>query len=285
MRKALTKAGVALAACALTVGMCACGSESTSSATGTGTGDNSSVLITSQQKAGEQTFETVTFGAYQGQTIEWYVLDEQDGKKLLISKEILDSLPYDDAYVGYEWGSTNIRPASGATWETSSLRAWLNDTFLSAAFSSTEAAAIAATDTSDALRAGTPTAAGALDEASHTTGSVSDKVFLLSLAEVKAYFDNDAARMATATDYAKAQGVFVNDSGYMDGYSPWWTRSVGYYAGYAAVVVESGYVHGDGFRMDGDFHDGFEHGTDFTSDRGGSFGVRPCIWVDASALA
>ena len=54
--------------------------------------------------------------------IEWIVLDTQDGKALLLSKYGLDAVPYND---------DNNR---AVTRETCTLRTWLNDTFLNAAF-------------------------------------------------------------------------------------------------------------------------------------------------------
>ena len=292
MRKALMTAGIALTACALAVGMCACGS--TAPATGTGTGDNSSLTIFGTNQAGDQSFETVTFGTYEqdgnaangAEPIEWYVLDEKDGKVLLISKYILDAVAYDDSFAGYPWYGIDHRPVSDTTWETSSLRAWLNGTFLTAAFSADEQGKIVAYTAEDSKNFGTITGEGAPEAAVHVV-SATDKVFLLSVAEARSLFINDAARVAEATAYAKAQGVYVNSDRASDqaavGMSPWWTRTVGYYAGYAAVVMPDGYVHGDGYRMDGESHDGFVHG-EYTSDLGGNYGVRPCIWVDAAAV-
>lgn len=292
--RAITKAGVILAACALAAGMCACGSSS--AASGTGTGDNSSLLITSLQKAGEQEFTTVTFGTYEqdgntangAEPIEWYVLDEKDGKTLLISKYILDAQPYDKWGADYTWYLTNPRPVSDHTWKTCSLRVWLNGTFLQTAFTSDEQAKIKSYTSSDTKNFGTTVADDSPDKTAHVETDVTDKVFLLSVWEAKTLFDNDAARIAEATAYAKAQGVYVNTESAAKeesvGMSPWWTRTVGYYAGYAAVVVENGYVHGDGFRQDGNYHDSFTHGTDLDSPLGYNFGVRPCIWVDSSAL-
>ena len=97
MRKT-TKIGVVLATCALAVGLVGCGNAS-SAGSSTGTGDNGSVTILAHNQAGEQTFTTVTFGTYEqdgnasngAEPIEWYVLDEKDGKKLLVSKYILDA--------------------------------------------------------------------------------------------------------------------------------------------------------------------------------------------------
>ena len=293
--RTMTKVGVILAACALAIGMCACGSKG-SSAAGTGTGDNSSLLITSLQQAGTQEFKTVTFGTYEqdgntangAEPIEWYVLDEQDGKTLLISKFILDAQPYDTWGVDYPWYLTNPRPVSDHTWATSSVRAWLNGAFLQKAFSADEQGKIKPYTSSDTKNFGTTTAADSPSKEAHVEKDITDKVFLLSAWEAKSLFINDDARMAQATAYAKAQGVYVNADTASDqttvGFSPWWTRTVGYYAGYAAVVVEDGYVHGDGFRQDGNYHDSFMHGSSYESPLGGQFGIRPCIWVDSSAL-
>lgn len=295
MQHVTAKLGVVLAAGVLALGLVGCGGSATSGASGTGTGDNTSIH-TDLQKAETQEFETVTFGTYEqdsnaangAEPIEWYVLDEQDGKKLLISKYVLDALPYDTWGEGYTWYLTNPRPVSDTTWMTSSLRVWLNGTFLQTAFTADEQAKIQSYTSSDSVNFGTSTAETSPNAAMHVETDVTDKVFLLSNWEARSLFWNDAARMALPTAYALAQGVYVNtDSAALQetvGYSPWWTRTVGYYAGYAAVVLESGEVHGDGYRQDGNYQDGFEHGTDLVSELGGNFGVRPAIWVDASAL-
>lgn len=55
---------------------------------------------------------------------------------------------------------------------------------------------------------------------------------------------------------------------------------------YASVVTDDGYVHGDGYRMAGELHDGFDdHGSELKSTLGGNVGVRPAIWVETSALS
>ena len=52
------------------------------------------------------------------------------------------------------------------------------------------------------------------------------------------------------------------------------------------MVTDDGYVHGDGYRMAGELHDGFDdHGSELKSTLGGNVGVRPAIWVETSALS
>ena len=60
-----------------------------------------------------------------------------------------------------------------------------------------------------------------------------------------------------------------------------------------AVVLATGGVSypatgstGDGYRMAGELHDGFDdHGSELKSTLGGNVGVRPAIWVETSALS
>ena len=73
--------------------------------------------------------QAVKFGNYQGEAIEWEVLDYEDGANLLISKKILDVQPFN-----YVEGNETV----DAVWEDCSLRAWLNKDFYSAAFSTEE---------------------------------------------------------------------------------------------------------------------------------------------------
>lgn len=75
--------------------------------------------------------DTITFGRYpqdfEGtiEPIEWIVLDKQDDKVLIISKFGLDAKPYNDVW-------------TDVTWETCSLRSWLNKDFIKKAFSTEE---------------------------------------------------------------------------------------------------------------------------------------------------
>ncbi len=65
--------------------------------------------------------------------IEWLVLDIEGDKALLLSKYGLDAKPYNATY-------------ADVTWETCTLRAWLNDDFLKTAFTEDEQKAIFTTD-------------------------------------------------------------------------------------------------------------------------------------------
>lgn len=296
MRKAPMRLCAAFATCAFAASLVGCASGGAASSA-----DNSLLNETSAELGTEQVLNTVSFGAYEqdgnssngAETIEWYVLDEQDGKSLLISKQVLDAVAYSDIDAGYAWSETSPRPTTDVEWADSSLRAWLNGEFFSAAFSADEQAAIASVTLSDTKNNATHTAATAADAGVHETTSSDDSVFVLSVAEAKSYFDNNAARVAYPTEYAIAQGAYVgvssDEHGQINedasGAAIWWLRTNGYYSGYHAVVTDDGYVHGDGYRSNGEMHDGFEdHGTQ-ASELGGNMGVRPCIWVDTTALS
>ena len=138
----------------------------------------------------------VTFGAYEQdndlengkEPIEWIVLDVQDGKSLLISRYALDYMIYNpDGRV--------------ATWETCSLRKWLNSTFVEDAFSSEEQEMI-------------PTVTVITDKnPDHDTNpgrDAQDRVFLLSIQEAEKYFASEEERKCKPSPYAEMLGASVN---------------------------------------------------------------------------
>ena len=236
----------------------------------------------------------VTFGTYEGEALTWYVLAQEDGKALLVTKNVIAAMPYSDIDLeqGPLWSTNSPRPTYDVNWADSTVRAWLNGEFLGAAFNGDEAAAIQTT-TLTAAKNNSPRLAADFDSAAYTLApETEDQVFLLSNAEARKYFADNAARVAFPTAAALAQGVYTGvatdangaEDPALSGASPWWTRTNGYYAGYESVVTDDGYIHGAGYRINGETHDGYEdHGTE-ASPYGNNFGVRPAIWVDAAIL-
>lgn len=187
----------------------------------------------------------VTFGCYEqdndsdngAEPIEWLVLAVEGNKALLVSHDGLDAKPYHTDY-------------TDVTWETCSLRAWLNSDFINAAFSAEEQAAILTTsiDNSDSQGFDFTTV---YDYAEKVTGgsNTEDQIFLLSYAEVNQYFEvtykndrNSGARVAP-TRYAKQNGAATNtkkktSDGAKAGW--WWLRSPGTVQCYAARVGDDG---------------------------------------------
>lgn len=160
--------------------------------------------------------EYLTFGTYEQdnntsngkEDIEWLVLEVKEGKALIISKDALDCQRYNE-------------DREDVTWETCTLRKWLNNNFIYAAFSAVEEAMI-------------PTVSVSADENSGTNpgNATQDQVFLLSVPEVNKYFSSDSARLCEPTDYAVANGASEGDSGLCW----WWLRSPGYSQDSAAGV-------------------------------------------------
>ena len=150
--------------------------------------------------------DIVCFGAYEQdnntfngkEDIEWFILAKEDNKVLIISDKALDRKPYNTS-------KTNI------TWESCSLRKWLNDTFLNAAFSAEEQAIIQSTKVSNAT---------------------TDKVFLLSSEEVLNYFSSAEARRCQATAYAK--GTYTTCT--------WWLRSPDVKSNSTACILNTGSI-------------------------------------------
>ncbi len=156
------------------------------------------------------------------EAIEWIVLETEDGKALLLSRYILDARPYHEDY-------TDI------TWEGCSLRAWLNGTFFSTAFSAEEQAAIPET--------GTDNSAAQQCRSYRTDGGrdTRDRIFLLSYAEAERFFENDRARKCAVTDYALARGAYTSYSAEDKRETGlWWLRSPGNFQYRVSVVYTRG---------------------------------------------
>ena len=203
--------------------------------------------------AAAQVGDIVSFGTYEqdgnaengAEAIEWYVLDVVDGKALLLSRYGLDCQKYNDEMVD-------------TTWETSSLRAWLNSDFVEAAFSSSDLTCIADTQLDNT--------SAASDESGRDGGNnTTDKLFCLSSTEQAKYlsiYQSDpgyAYRICTLTAYAASQGAYQDDNGAC----AWWLRSPGYNAQHAVYMANYG--------------DRENSGAVVTQS---NFAVRPALWVN-----
>ena len=72
--------------------------------------------------------DIITFGSYENEKIDWYVLEKTEDRVFVISQYFVDVQCYDE------------EPIRGrqAYWDGCSLRTWLNDTFLNEAFTEAE---------------------------------------------------------------------------------------------------------------------------------------------------
>ena len=188
-------------------------------------------------------------GTYQTEPIEWRILSISGNTALLLSDKILDYSTYHSSWI-------NI------TWEKSKIRTWLNNTFYNKAFNEDEKQYILL---SDIANEDNPTYN--IDAGNDTT----DKIFLLSLQEsingsygFLSRYDEHSSRVASATDYAVNNGVYVRGS---NNVADWWLRTPGSDASRACVATDRGYTHpgGAGVAYQGD-------------------GVRPAMRIDLDAI-
>jgi len=142
--------------------------------------------------------ETMQFGGR-----EWMVLEERDGKALLLLKDILEMRPYNEAL-------------ADTSWEACTLRLYLNGNFYES-FGGADRARIAETAVINSESADYGTAGG---------GGTTDHIFLLSPAEAKLYFPDDGARVARENGSVRY----------------WWLRSPGLEPILAATVGSDGAI-------------------------------------------
>ena len=225
----------------------------------------------------------IVFGAYEQdgdesngpEPIEWEVLEENGNGTFLVSRYVLDVQPYNTE-------ETDV------TWESCTLRSWLNDEFLNKAFTEREQEHIRITEVMnpDNPYYGTPGG-----------NSTRDRIFLLSADEAISHYSfnswNDEYQYGYSqeliippTAYADQQGAFslVIDEEYYNGrdggwglasenYSRdcigregfwWWLRSPGKISSFACPVYS-----------DGDF--GWYGRSNVVNGRGG---LRPALYIE-----
>lgn len=176
-----------------------------------------------------------------GEPIVWDVLAEEGNRKLLLSRKAVAKRPYHDA----------DEPVS---WETCSLRAWLNGDFYRAAFNDYEKQRILKIPVTADRNTYCNTDAG---------NSTDDHVFLLSLPEVNALLRRKlSAKRKCEAAPADAPDADNDNKAADDTGCVWWLRSPG------SEKNEAACVNGDGQISN--------FGLPATTP---TIAVRPCIWV------
>ena len=162
----------------------------------------------------------ITFGNYfqnDSRTktpLEWLVLEVfGNHTALVVSRYILDFRPY-HYRIGYE------------TWESCSLRRWLNEDFLNAAFSERERRHITLTTV---LRDD--------NQQFQISGGedTRDRIFCLNVPEAEQYFPDRSSRIAQATSYASG-----HNSTYGIDLNYWWLRTPGSSQAYGVIINSDG---------------------------------------------
>lgn len=218
--------------------------------------------------------DTVTFGSYpqsdaSGDTkdpIEWIVVDRKDDKLLLLSKYVLDCKCYNDDY-------------EDVTWETCTLRKWLNFDFLNNAFNDNEQDCIIESEIVNHRNYLFNTSGG---------NNTIDKVFVLSSEELKLtgtilntdYFMHKNNLETKATNYAKHVNnyginlnVELNTVGVgRIGDCSYWLRTPANNQSSALSVGIDGWIEGAYHKTEG--YDLSQYNVDRKD-----IGVRPAMWV------
>jgi uncharacterized protein YjbI with pentapeptide repeats len=192
------------------------------------------------------TRKTFRFGSYpetaEGgkKPITWLVLKCEYDRALVISEKLIDVQPYNDKL-------------ESVTWETASLKKWMNEEFMELAFREDEKERVlmACNQNPDNERYGT--------DGGNATW---DRVFALSIEEVRRYFEDNGTRAAEVTPYAETRGAGCTETNDERRLGWWWLRSPGLCSNGAALVSTDGDVNVHGNNVDDP-----------------SVSVRPAFWI------
>ena len=209
---------------------------------------------------------TFSFGTYEQdndlnngkEPIEWVVIDksEENNSCFVISKQILDCLPYNNK-------------REKVLWKNCSTREWLNSSFYDTAFSDTEKENILQTTVDDYGNPYYRVDGG---------GTTKDNLFYLSLQEINkssyfAYDSKDYCKqlLCLATPYAIAQGVEADE----EKNGPWGLRTPGAEQIGCCIVARNGLILGNNTTA--------EAGVGVFVDSTG-LGVRPAMNIDGNYI-
>ena len=193
--------------------------------------------------------EIIRFGKYEQdgnisngkEDIEWYVIAKDKGRILLLSCYALEAnKPYNDSY-------------TAVTWESSSIRKWLNGSFYDESFTAEEKDFILSSSIENEDNSYYGTEGGA---------NTNDNVFLISVDELYRYAYPDYF-YCEATQYAQSNGAEIFETGN----SPWFLRTIG------GTSVQASFCHPNGTMYGG--------GTEVNY---GGVTIRPSIWVADSVV-
>ena len=199
---------------------------------------------------GVSTWDCVWFGNYyqsditgkKKDPIKWRVLSINGNDAFLVADQNLDVQRYNETMVN-------------VTWETCTLRSWLNgygssanqnsidyskENFINTAFTMAEQNAIFSTKVVNENNPRNGTAGG---------NDTQDKIYLLSLGEVKntaygfpSYDDSSNTRASTTVPYVASKDAWMIPIEWGNWWWWWWLRSPGIYSNWAAVVDHDGSV-------------------------------------------
>ncbi len=188
--------------------------------------------------------------------IEWIVLKKDGCRALLISRFVIDCMPFNES-------------REKTDWKRCTLRRRLNDTFFNTAFSEAEKELVLSSRIENPENPLYLTPGG---------GETTDRVFLLSVPEAEIYFGGSNARLTSYTPYALSR---CDPNDHVGGRGYWWLRTPGNFP------VNNTFVAGEASRLvlvaTGEVLGSYSEGEcvliGFTVDHRG-VGVRPAVWIE-----
>lgn len=174
----------------------------------------------------------VLFGRYEqdndagngAEAIQWIVLANDGENVTLLSRNGLDAKPYQE-------------DGSDSTWETCSLRAWLNEDFLNAAFSEEEQARLVAVTVPADANPNRDTDPG---------NDTEDRVYLMSVDEINNHELSSNLTFCDMSYYARPIAMEHRAMPGRNGGFDWWLRTPGSDPTQAAIVSNYGITFNDG---------------------------------------
>ncbi|GHU52440.1 hypothetical protein AGMMS49975_08210 [Clostridia bacterium] len=193
----------------------------------------------------------ISFGQYNGKPIEWRICKYRDGKNwaYVLSKDILLEI------ANYNEIRTPV------TWETCTLRKWLNEDFLKN-FTSQEQAIIGISTTENEDNQWFGVSGG---------NSTKDRVFIPSISEVIEFFGGNGQLKNKNSKFRYMIDDQYNSAriaNYDKKPARWWLRLPGFRSDSAAFVYHSGCVNVTGHTV------GY----------GCEYGVRPALWLNLKSF-
>ena len=196
-----------------------------------------------KKKAKLKVGDELKFGTYNGDPIEWQVIEvNEEGEALIISKYALDMREYSKEH-------------TPVTWAESDTRGWLNGEFYDTSFTDKEKKEIVVSHLTTAANRDFDTEGGE---------DTDDKIFLLSAEESEKYFPTNEERLCYPTEHCIKSGVWVSDYAGFEGTCCWWLRTTGKTRYLTAFVYVAGNVFFEGARI-------FSH----------YLGIRPAMRIKA----
>ena len=165
---------------------------------------------------------------FKWEKIKWKVLENNGNTLFVVADNAVDCKNYND-------------PLTKTTWENSTLRSWLNDSFYNEAFTNDEQEAIAEQNVVNENNPLYDTEGGK---------DTNDKLYLLSIGEgmngdygfCSEFCNYSLSREVTATDYAGIRGTYKDK----ENKCVWWLRSPGRAVNNVAVISNNGNLHQQG---------------------------------------